>query len=188
MIMDQVLTKAIFNLPHTLLTDNFFKFLSVIGNTALVWWILMGIVLMIYEEKKHKEFIVLFTLTLLLTSFITSGILKNYFHRPRPMLSISKMNLNKSLITIDLNDYPSDFSFPSYHAAVSFAAAVVLSYFDKRRKKIFYITAILISFSRIYLGYHYFFDVIIGALIGAVIAKFILISYETWGKRITRSS
>lgn len=188
MNMDIILTKAIYNLPHVLLTDNFFKFLSVIGNTALIWWILMAAVLIFYEEKRHKEFIVLFTLTILLSSFITNSVLKNYFQRPRPMLSISKVRLDKSRLAIEMNDYPSDFSFPSFHATISFAAAVVLAYFDKRRKPFFYIMAILISFSRIYLGYHYFLDVIIGAFVGAFISKFILFSYETWSKRIARSA
>ncbi|EKE14348.1 MAG: hypothetical protein ACD_12C00559G0006, partial [uncultured bacterium] len=56
----------------------------------------------------------------------------------------------------------------------AFAAATVLAYFDKKRRWFYYSAALLISYSRIYLGCHYFFDVIIGALIGFLISKLVV--------------
>ncbi|MEK7096731.1 MAG: phosphatase PAP2 family protein, partial [Patescibacteria group bacterium] len=69
---------------------------------------------------------------------------------------------------------PKDFSFPSTHAATAFVAAEILAYFNKKRKWFYFAVAILISYSRIYLGCHYFFDVVFGAIIGWLVSQSLL--------------
>ena len=65
-----------------------------------------------------------------------------------------------------------DYSFPSAHAAISFTVLGFL-FEEKGWLKIFWITlAVIIPFSRIYFSYHYFSDVMFGALIGFVIGLF----------------
>jgi undecaprenyl-diphosphatase len=125
-------------------------------------------IVLILEERKNpgitkqdKKFIFIFSASFLLTFLLSDIVLKNIFMRFRPLLgSIS---------------CPHDFSFPSTHAATAFAAATILAYFDKKRCWFYYIVAILISYSRIYLGCHYFFDVLVGGLLGLIISKIILI-------------
>ena len=65
-------------------------------------------------------------------------------------------------------------SFPSGHTATSFAAATVLSFFDKKRTLIFFAIATLIAVSRLYLGVHFVFDIIGGATLGFAIAKIVI--------------
>ena len=65
---------------------------------------------------------------------------------------------------------PTDFSFPSGHASSSFAAALTIYFYFKGMGIFFLVVAILIAISRIYHFVHYPSDVIIGAILGIIIA------------------
>ena len=79
---------------------------------------------------------------------------------------------------------PTDPSFPSNAAAVSFALASAIFFVDKRLGVFALSLATLYSFSRIYAGVHFPSDVVVGAVIGVSSAFFIsrfplLIKYLT---------
>jgi undecaprenyl-diphosphatase len=63
-------------------------------------------------------------------------------------------------------------SFPSGHAATSFAAAATLARFVPRRwiAVALYVLAALIAWSRVYVGAHYPLDILGGAVLGLLIA------------------
>ncbi len=168
LVLDGSITNLIYNLPHNFIFNSFFGFFSIKGMSALIW-LTIFFYLVFIEEKKHKEFIIFFLISLLISSFLANIVIKNIIQRPRPLFQQCNNVTMKQC-----NKYPSDFSFPSGHAATSFAAATILAFFDRKRKYFFYLIAILISFSRIYLGYHYFFDVIFGAFLGWLISKLII--------------
>lgn len=66
---------------------------------------------------------------------------------------------------------PHTASFPSGHAASSFACAATLARFVPRRVAVgLYVLAALIAFSRVYVGVHYPLDVIAGAVLGLLVA------------------
>jgi undecaprenyl-diphosphatase len=65
---------------------------------------------------------------------------------------------------------PHDASFPSGHAATSFAAATMLAFAFPRLAPAFLVLAAAVGFSRIYVGVHYPLDVLGGAALGALIA------------------
>ncbi|MEP7369020.1 MAG: phosphatase PAP2 family protein [Dermatophilaceae bacterium] len=64
---------------------------------------------------------------------------------------------------------PSDWSFPSSHAASTTAAAVAYSRLLQRRWPLLFIP--LMTTSRVMLGVHYPSDVLAGALLGAVMGR-----------------
>jgi undecaprenyl-diphosphatase len=88
--------------------------------------------------------------------------LKALIDRPRPPLRYAEP---KTLVAV-----PHDASFPSGHAATSFAAATMLVFAFPRLAPLLYLLAAAVAFSRVYVGVHYPLDVIGGAVLGVVVA------------------
>ena len=65
---------------------------------------------------------------------------------------------------------PGNPSFPSGHAATSFACAATLAWLTPLSPVALYALAALIAFSRVYVGVHYPLDVIGGAVLGLGVA------------------
>ena len=104
---------------------------------------------------------VLTVIAIALADWSSSG-LKALFDRPRPPLRYPEP---KTLVPL-----PHDASFPSGHAATSFAAATMLSFAFPRFAPPLYVLAAAVAFSRVYVGVHYPLDVIGGAILGALVA------------------
>ncbi len=64
---------------------------------------------------------------------------------------------------------PSSPSFPSGHAATAFAAAVAIGVLCPRLRWPLVGLAVFVAFSRVYLGVHYWLDVLVGSLLGVAI-------------------
>ena len=161
-------------LPHNRFFDSFFSFFSLNGGSIFIWLLVIVFIVILEEfhhpgiQKTDRKFIILSFLSFGIAYFLNEFILKNIFHRLRP----SSFNQFQQISTSF--NCPLDFSFPSSHAITAFAMATIISHFDKKRWWIYYSIAFLISFSRIYLGCHYFFDVLVGAVLGFLISKVIL--------------
>jgi undecaprenyl-diphosphatase len=65
---------------------------------------------------------------------------------------------------------PHDASFPSGHAASSFACATILTFFVPRAAPLLFLLAAAIAWSRVYVGVHYPLDVLGGAVLGVLVA------------------
>jgi undecaprenyl-diphosphatase len=75
------------------------------------------------------------------------------------------------------------YSMPSNHASNSFAVAFALFYFIRKHLSAMwkfypFLLAILIAFSRVYVGVHYPSDVITGALFGGTVSFLLIYSYK----------
>jgi len=165
--LDQAITiRLSILLPHDTIFDAFFSFFSLHGLTVIIWMILFFVFWQNErKDKTHHHFFLAFVTSFSITTFLVNILLKNIVQRTRPWI-------DRGLLETSC---PSDFSFPSGHAAGAFAGAVIFSYFDKKRQWLYYGIATCISFSRIYLGCHYLLDVVFGALIGFFISKAIIL-------------
>ncbi len=107
-------------------------------------------------------------LAITLADQVTSGFMKPFFERYRPSRDPS---FEDGLVHI-VNGYKGGkYGFASSHAANAFALATFLYLVLKdivRYTGYLFVMAVLIAYSRIYLGVHYPADVIVGGAIGAV--------------------
>lgn len=135
-----------------------FEGLSYAGRLGLLW-IVIAVVLTAVQRRWGV--VVLTVIAVALADWSAMG-LKALWDRPRPPLRYADP---KTLVPV-----PHDASFPSGHAATSFAAATMLSFAFPRLAPLLYALAAAVAFSRVYVGVHYPLDVIGGAILGTLIA------------------
>ncbi|MCA9727104.1 MAG: phosphatase PAP2 family protein, partial [Candidatus Eisenbacteria bacterium] len=92
---------------------------------------------------------------------ISASVLKPLFDRVRPCFA------HPEIVRLVLQKQAHSASFPSSHAANSFAAAMVFRGMDRRLGWVMLGLAVLISLSRPYVGVHYPSDIAVGAALGA---------------------
>ncbi len=178
--LDGELFMLINNLPHNFWLNQLFLFFSF---SPLVVWLFLGVLAILYEEKKDIWFGVTLLMALGLAGFMASILIKPLVARPRPDIAYKEkvVIVSEKPAVLPWNN---DYAFPSGHAALAFAGAYILSREEKAKSKhkrlkkyypfLFYGIAFLTAFSRIYLGKHYPLDVIVGAGLG------LFMSFTAW--------
>jgi undecaprenyl-diphosphatase len=150
-----------------------FEGLSYIGSYGIVWLV---IALAISGFSWSRPWLWTRVGVTILIAEGVSGALKGLFDRDRPPLHDPDPE--------PLVGLPVTHSFPSGHATVSFACATTLALAVPRLAIPLYALATLISLSRVYVGVHYPFDVLAGAVLGVGIA----IALRTLGAVLRRSA
>jgi undecaprenyl-diphosphatase len=138
---------------------------AVTNRNTWIWvYILIILITLMRFGKKGILTLLLLVVTVAASDRLTSGILKPLFDRTRPCHIVEL----KPRILANCSDQG---SMPSSHAANHFALAVFMSLMATKRKYIeipvWIFWAVLISYSRVYVGVHYPSDILIGAIIGA---------------------
>jgi undecaprenyl-diphosphatase len=145
-------------------------------NHWILLYILVVVSLLWKGGKKGRICVLLLFIIIALSDQISSSLIKEAVGRIRPCHVFSDINL--------LVPCGGGKSFPSSHAVNNFSAALVLSYFYREYKWIFFSIATLMAFSRVYVGVHYPFDVICGAIIGLLISFSIILVYKWFSKKV----
>jgi len=149
--------------------DTFWISLSMIEANILMYLFL--IFLLFYTQKTRPKFLYIFYLLSVIALMITitdqgANIFKDYFQRLRPCYDES---IKDSLRLVKEN-CGGKYGFFSAHASNSFSLAIFFGLLFKNRMRyiiiITMIYALLISYSRIYLGVHFPIDIIVGSSFG----------------------
>jgi undecaprenyl-diphosphatase len=138
--------------------DPLFVGLSIAGSGALVWLALAGALTVL---RRSAGPFLLVAATALVSNLVVTG-LKHAVGRERPPAVI--------LDPKPLMEVPTTSSFPSGHAATSFACALIMARLAPGLTIPLFVLAALIAFSRVYVGVHYPFDVLAGTAVGLTIA------------------
>lgn len=143
--------------------------LVLVAAVALQWW--QG------NNKPHTRHVLLAAGLSFLFGLALNQIILLCVQRARPYdAGVTRLLIERS----------ADFSFPSDHATATVAiAAAFLIHGMPRRGTLFLAAAMLIVFSRVYVGTHYASDVLGGALTGAIAASLVRPAYRQ-GTRIDR--
>ena len=132
--------------------------LSYAGSFGLIW---LAIAVAISGYSRSRPWLWAQVGVAILVAEGVSRVLKHWVGRARPQVASSEPE--------PLVDLPSSDSFPSGHATIGFACATVLALAVPRLRVPLYVLAALIAFSRVYVGVHYPFDVLAGAVLGLLL-------------------
>ena len=154
---------------HTAFLDKIIPYLTLpwVWVPLFSWWFIE-----IYKIYKLKiAFVLVFIVVLLFAADRSSVFIKDAVKRYRPTHNIG---LKDKIHVVD-KYRGGQYGYVSSHAANSFAIAFFLFFLleassTKWLKLSFFVWALIMCYTRIYLGVHYPFDLFSGALLGTLLA------------------
>ncbi len=162
--------RTVFVLINQSLSNRLFDFIMPY-ITGLDYWripiFLAWLALIIFGGQKGRITALLVVIILTLSDQLSSAVIKPWVNRLRPCFALDNVRL-----LIDQSRSP---SFPSSHAANNAAMASLFSARYRRYTPIFISIALLVSYSRIYVGVHYPSDVLGGLMVGVLCCTLILL-------------
>lgn len=156
--LDRRLFRLINDFPHSATSDRCVSVVSDLGEG--LGWVAGGAGLAMLGGRKGRRAGVAMALASLGATYVVQKRVKPLFRRERPFV-------NREARVVGIR--PADHSFPSGHAASSFAAATALAYFYPRTAPLGYTLATGVALSRVHLGVHFPSDTAIGGAIGIAI-------------------
>lgn len=151
------------HLPHTSVLDTVATWIHYTTQYGLIYCPFL--LALLFSKNKPKVVLgKLLAVSAASTYILTDLVIKTIVQRARPFQTLTDV--------IYLSPAPSSYSFPSGQAAVAFALATII--WLRYPRTVYgpgaYGIAALIAIDRMYMGHHYFSDVLVGGLIGTLIA------------------
>lgn len=181
---------ALFNFFNGTCANPFFDWLMPIitDETTLIAFFAVSLIVFIILSKDRRQALIyvgLAVLTLIAADLISHRLLKPLFFRLRPchpdyFVDGIHVFLEHGRFLLGENG---SLSFPSTHAVTVGAQAMLWSLLYPKKWIYFTIFAIVIAYSRIYVGVHYPFDALFGLIFGALIGAAVVLVYRFCSKK-----
>jgi undecaprenyl-diphosphatase len=160
--LDRALFRVLFGLKRAPLTAVMRAF-TVAGTAGALWGFLAALAFLLTGLEPLR---LLVPWAAVAASWTVAEGAKYLFDRARPFMWDTEI--------APLTKTPSSSSFPSGHSATAAAGALTLSVLYPPFAPALVLAGVLVVLSRVYLGVHFPFDVLAGAIIGTVTAGVVL--------------
>ena len=152
--------------------DKFFIVTTYLGDGILI-----GVLLLALLFVKYRYFII--TSISALTTLGIIHFLKQQLATMRPVAYFNHIYTGEyKLYLIENYNIHEKYSFPSGHTTTAFSIFIILALITNPKYKIlkfvYFVIALLVGYSRMYLSQHFLIDVVAGSIIGVLIS---LLSY-----------
>ncbi|MER6300992.1 phosphatase PAP2 family protein [Kitasatospora sp. NPDC001539] len=101
---------------------------------------------------------------IVVVAYGVNSVLKSVVDELRPCAQI------RGSVSLETCPATGDWSFPSNHSVIAFAAAIALWSVSRRLGAVATVFAALMAASRVWVGVHYPHDVVVGAVVGTLVA------------------
>ncbi len=148
-----------------LTSDQLLRVMYGAGLACLLW----------FGDRRLRWLALASAITLLLTDQLSSNLLKGLIARLRPCHLLTSVHL--------LVDCGAGYSMPSSHAANLFGQAALFYHHLPAARRYLLLLAVLVAVSRIFVGVHYPFDVLAGAILGILVGGVASLAFARVGRK-----
>jgi membrane-associated phospholipid phosphatase len=147
--------------------DFFFKWITLLGEGWAYGAVIIGL---LFYKRRYSLLVLAMGLTAMLVSYLS----KQVFSQERPLAFLRNMDQVDMIFFVDgVKVHSGATSFPSGHTMGAFALFALLAFLVKDKKwaaVAFFLLALAVGISRIYLVQHFMKDVYAGSIIGVGLA------------------